>query len=143
MSDGKTILVVDDDSKLLLALQKRLTHAGFHVLTAMDGTQALELARDEPVDAISLDVRLPGDLDGLEVAAALQKDARTARIPILFVTGSATDDFKAQCKAVGGRYFIAKPYDSDLLIQTLRGIFGADELSEAQRISSAKRRQLA
>lgn len=142
MSNGKTVLVVEDDSKLLLGLQKRLMHAGYQVLTAMDGTEALALAREEVVDAISLDVRLSGDIDGLEVAAALQKDPRTARIPILFVTGSANDQFDSRCKAVGGRYFISKPYDPDLLIQTLRGIFGTDELSEARRISTAKRRQL-
>lgn len=141
MLNGKTILTVDDDIKILLGLQKRLTHEGYRVISATDGGSAIELARDETPDAISLDVRLPGDLDGLEVAATLQEDPRTARIPIIFVTGSADQEFKAKCQAVGGKYFLAKPYDSDLLLQLLRGIFARDELAEIRNLSAAKRRQ--
>jgi len=141
MSTEKTILVVDDDAKLLLALHKRLTQAGFQVLTAADAGQAMDIARTEHVDAISLDVRLPGELSGLDVAVALHQDARTASIPILFITGSANDDFKHMCRAVGGRFFIAKPYDADLLVQTLRGMLVEDDLAEVRRISTLKRRQ--
>ncbi len=141
MLNGKTILTVDDDIKILLGLQKRLTHEGYRVVSATDGRSAIELARDESPDAISLDVRLPGDLDGLAVAATLQKDPRTARIPIIFVTGSADQEFKAKCQAVGGKYFLSKPYDSDLLLQLLRGIFARDELAEIRTLSTAKRRQ--
>lgn len=137
----KSILVVDDDVRILLGLQKRLTSEGYHVETATDGAQAIDQARRLAIDVISLDVNLPGDISGLDVAATLQRDPHTARIPIVFITGSADEAFKEKCSAVGGRYYLAKPYDSDLLIQMLRGIFGADELSEAQRISSAKRRQ--
>lgn len=139
--NGKTILTVDDDTKVLLALHKRLTSAGYRVLSATDARGAVDLAREELPDAISLDVRLPGDQDGLAVAATLQQDPRTARIPIIFVTGSADQEFKAKCQAVGGRYFLSKPYDSDLLLQVLRGVFATDELAEIQRLSSAKRRQ--
>lgn len=137
----RTILVVEDDTKLLLALRKHLTHAGFEVLTAVDGPQALECARERRVDAISLDVNLRGDLNGLEVAELLQRDPRTSRIPIIFITGSADESFREARAAAGGRYFISKPYDSDLLIQVIRGIFAGDELAEVKRLSSAKRRQ--
>lgn len=137
----KTMLVVDDDAKLLLGLQKRLEANGHRVVAAMEGSEALERARQEPIDVILLDVSLPGCVSGLDVAAALRQDARTARIPIVFITGSADESFKQRCTAAGAKYFMAKPYDPELLLQTLRGIFGEDELSAAQRISRAKRRQ--
>jgi CheY-like chemotaxis protein len=141
MTELRTILVVDDDIDLLLAGQKRLTHAGFRVLTAACAADALEQARGGGVDAISLDVGLPGGPNGLEVAAALQRDPRTAKIPIIFITGSADEDFKRKCEAAGGRYFLAKPYDGELLVQILRGIFATDDLAEVRRIAHAKRRQ--
>jgi CheY-like chemotaxis protein len=137
----KTILVVDDDAGMLVVLQKRLEHAGYRVLTATDAVQALDWAESEHVDAISLDVRLPGDIDGLELAVRFRSNPLTGGIPIIFITGSADDTFGETCRAAGGRCFLAKPYDPDLLIQVLRNIFGADELGEMRRISQAKRRQ--
>lgn len=137
----RTMLVVDDDPKIVLGLQRRLEAQGHCVLTAMEGAQALDRARESALDAILLDVSLPGDVSGLDVATALRLDSRTARIPIVFITGSADEDFKQRASAAGAKYFLAKPYDPELLVQTLRAIFGEDELSEAQRISRAKRRQ--
>lgn len=141
MREPKTVLVVDDDTSLLLAGRKRLTHAGFQVLTATNGAAALEQARAGGVDAVALDVGLPGGLSGLDVAAQLQMDERTADIPIVFITGSADEHFKSRCASVGGRYFLAKPYDGDLLVQILRVIFATDDLAEMRQIASAKRRQ--
>jgi CheY-like chemotaxis protein len=134
-------VVVDDDADVLLALTKRLREAGWDVLTASNGTEALNLAHDTTVDAITLDVAMPGDMDGLDVASALSRDPQTAQIPIIFVTGTADAHFKEKCKAVGGRYFVSKPYDADLLVRLLESIFGKDELAEIKNISEAKRRQ--
>ena len=140
-SNWKTIVVVDDDADVLLALKKRLRGAGWDVLTASNGTEALNLARNTTVDAITLDVAMPGDMDGLDVASALSRDPRTARIPIIFVTGIADAHFKEKCEAVGGKYFVSKPYDADLLVRLLKSIFGQDELAEIKKISEARRRQ--
>ena len=141
MDPEKTVLAVDDDYQVLIGLERRLSQAGYRVLTATNGQDALDQVRTHLPDAISLDVRLPGDVDGLEVAACLKKDLRTAKIPIIFVTGSADDQFKRRCQTSGGKYFIAKPYDPDLLLQMLSTILATDELAEIKRISSAKRRQ--
>ncbi len=138
---SRVILLVDDDVKVLLALKKRLEHEGYRVITATSGEDALERMVDAAVDVVSLDVNMPGGLSGLDVAAALRADPHTANVPIIFVTGSADEEFKQRCTAVGGRYFLAKPFDSDLLCQMLKGIFARDELAEIQRISHAKRRQ--
>ena len=140
-SRSKTVLVVDDDVSIVHALKKRLAHEGYRVLSALDGNEALSFARNDRVDAITLDVALGGSLNGLDVAAALHRDPRTAAIPIVFVTGTADDQFHEKCQAVGGAFFLSKPYDARLVIRLLEGIFAKDELAEVQRLSQAKRRQ--
>ncbi|MGD8454703.1 MAG: response regulator [Phycisphaerae bacterium] len=137
----RTILVVDDDTDVLLALRKRLHDAGVDVLTASNGSEALELARQTTIDAITLDVSMPGGMNGMDVASALQHDPQTARVPIIFITGTADARFREKCEAVGAKYFLSKPYDAELLVQTLASIFGEDELAEIRKIAKAKRRQ--
>lgn len=139
--ENKTILVVDDDIDVLKALDRRLSHVGFVVLTASNGMDALELAAEQRIHAITLDVNLPGELDGLALANILRKQSHTARVPIVFITGAADGGFKRKCEGAGGDYFLAKPYDADLLIRTIQGIFAADELGRLQQLSQAKRRQ--
>src|SRR5436190_328053 len=94
---SRMILTVDDDAAILLALKKRLSAAGFDVLAAASGAEALAHARDHCVDAITLDVNLSGDIDGLSVSSSLHRDPRTATIPVIFVTGAADADFKRRC----------------------------------------------
>jgi CheY-like chemotaxis protein len=137
----RTILCVDDDVGLLLALKKRLEHAGLRVLTAGNAARALELAGAGGVDAITLDVGLPDEIDGIEAARRMRSDPQTAHIPILFVTGRADAAFRTRCESVGARYFLAKPYDAEVLLHLLESVFAADELAELRRLSQAKRRQ--
>src|SRR3954449_36365 len=66
-----TILVVDDDDRLVSSVRRVLAYEGYRVLTATSGTQGLQLARDEAPDLIILDVMLPG-VDGLEIARRVQ-----------------------------------------------------------------------
>lgn len=138
---SKTVLVVDDDADLVLAFRKRLISAGYNVITATSGTQAFREARAGHIDAITLDVGLWDQISGLDVASILSREPETGAIPILFITGQADDAFASRQREAGGRCFLSKPVDMDLLIRVLDGLFGFDELSEARRISSAKRRQ--
>lgn len=81
----RTILLVEDDRFLRKAAEAALRQAGFAVVTAADGEQALSVARAEPPDLILLDVIMP-KLQGFEVLAALKHDARTAPIPVLMLS---------------------------------------------------------
>ncbi|MCA9245208.1 MAG: response regulator [Phycisphaerales bacterium] len=136
----RMVMIVDDDAHFVIALEKRLRAAGYRTVTSLTADKAVGKAVDSPPDVILLDLCLNG-ADGLDVAAALRQEPATAHTPIIFVTGSASAEFKSACAAVGGKYFLAKPYDPDLLLQLLRSVFGTDELTEAQRLSAAKRRQ--
>ena len=136
-----TVLVVDDDLDVLHVCQRRLSRVGVRVLTAPNGIVALEHANRRCPDAVVLDVRMPGPMNGFSLAAALRRLPGWQRVPIVFVTGVPTRDIKERCESVGAECFIAKPFDMDVLFRLLQNLLGRDELAEAQLISSAKRRQ--
>lgn len=137
---NKSILVVDDDPRVVLAIQKRLEHAGYQVQTATRPDQALRLARCG-VDAITLDCELQAHLNGIQLARTLSCDRQTRNIPIVFITGRADPEFETLCNAVGAHCFLSKPYDGQVLVQLLDNLFARDELAQVQQISRAKRRQ--
>lgn len=109
----KTILVVDDDSHIREVLDVRLSSAGYEVIQASDGGEALELLGGTPVDLVISDIRMPG-LDGLELQARLEKTAPT--LPIIFLTayGSIQDAVKA-IKS-GAVDYLTKPFEGRELL---------------------------
>ena len=86
----KRILLVDDEPDILLTTGKRLEIAGFELLTAEDGEQALQKAQELP-DLIILDLMLP-KRSGLDVCATLRKDNRFDKTPIILYTAKGGDD---------------------------------------------------
>jgi CheY-like chemotaxis protein len=112
----KTVLVVDDEKNLLLVLERALMSAGYFVLTADNGPNAIQLVRSRKPDLIILDVSMP-TMDGGQVAAILKEDPATAKIPIFFLTALVSKNQQHQPgDIIGGNIFIAKPYDmGDLL----------------------------
>src|SRR5438270_10827934 len=85
MSDSKTILVADDESHILHVVSMKLRNAGYRVLTASDGQEALELALQEKPDLIITDYHMPL-LSGLELCRRLKQDASTMGIPAIMLT---------------------------------------------------------
>ncbi|MGH2386096.1 MAG: response regulator, partial [Candidatus Limnocylindria bacterium] len=86
-----TVLAIDDDPAALALYRGALSPEGFRVIGAATGEEGLARARSEPVDAIVLDLLLPG-LDGFQVAARLKADTATADTPILVITGHELSD---------------------------------------------------
>src|SRR5208282_1463309 len=82
---GKKILVADDESHILHVVSLKLRNAGFEVLTAADGLEALELAQTERPDLLITDYHMP-QLSGLELCQKLKHDPATARIPAIMLT---------------------------------------------------------
>jgi twitching motility two-component system response regulator PilH len=80
------ILLVDDSKFLRMATERALARAGYVVITASDGSKAIELAKNERPEVILLDMLLPG-MTGPDVLKALKKDAGTAGIPVVAFTG--------------------------------------------------------
>jgi two-component system, OmpR family, alkaline phosphatase synthesis response regulator PhoP len=104
-----TIMVVEDDEELNDILHYNLTRAGYHVVQAWDGRQAVEAVRREPPDLVLLDIMLP-ETDGWEVCRFLADAPDRQRIPIIIFTAkSAREDFD-QARQFNLAGFFTKPY---------------------------------
>jgi CheY-like chemotaxis protein len=137
--NAKRILIVDDEAPLRFLLSKQLTRAGFEALTAADGPAALAVVAESPVDAVVLDVVMPG-MDGFEVCRRLKADPQTAAVPVLFLSASCSGDFRRRAFLLGGAEFLAKPFQIEELPAYLRAILGdgaiADRPAPAGRVVS-------
>ena len=83
----RRILVVEDDPTMTEMLRILLEDSGYRILTAESGEEALDFAREQIPDLITLDLGLPGGIDGREVVRRLRNDPETAAVPIIVVTG--------------------------------------------------------
>jgi len=114
--DNKVILLVEDEERILRFMNISLRAAGYRVLTAMDGEQALELVQSEKPDMMLLDIFLPG-MNGLD---ALRKLRTFSTMPVIVI--SARDSLGPQALALGANEFITKPFKPEDLIQRMRAI---------------------
>jgi signal transduction histidine kinase/CheY-like chemotaxis protein len=108
---GTSVLVVDDDAAARDLLGRFLRRAGFTVLTAATGEQAIRMAREQRPDVITLDVIMP-EMDGWEVLRALKADPDVEHIPVILLT--ITDDQNLGY-ALGAAEYLTKPVDWDRL----------------------------
>src|SRR5919199_6491274 len=102
----KTILVVDDEPKIVQLARDYLEHAGFNVLTAHDGKSALASVRTHKPDLVVLDLGLPA-MDGLDVTRAVRKDSN---IPIIMLTARAEESDKLIGLEFGADDYVTKPF---------------------------------
>ncbi len=117
--DGYRILAVDDDPALLRALRRGLRLEGFAVRTAGSGREALQIAAEEPPDAIVLDVSMPG-MSGIEVCACLRE--RGAEVPVLMLSAMDEVADRVAGLAAGADDYVIKPYDLGELVLRLRAL---------------------
>ena len=108
---GLLILVADDDEDILMLLSFHLERAGFEVVKAHNGLQALELAVERRPALAVLDVMMPG-LDGFDVTRELRADARTRSMPVILLTARAQATDVAQGMAAGADEYVKKPFDA-------------------------------
>jgi CheY-like chemotaxis protein len=117
--EKKRILVVDDEPDVLMLLGERLSKAGYDVIKAASGKEAIETAGKKSPNLIVLDIAMPG-MDGSEVASILRSDPKTKDIPILFLTCLFTKQEEKVCgHLLGQNFFIAKPYDAAELLKEI------------------------
>ncbi len=114
----KTILVVDDEPKIVQLARDYLEHAGFGVLTASDGPTALHAARSSKPDLIVLDLGLP-QLDGLDVTRSLRKDSD---VPIIMLTARTEESDKLIGLELGADDYITKPFSPKELVARVRTV---------------------
>ena len=106
--EQKTILAVDD-TELNIEILLELLEDKYDMLVSLDGPGALELAGEEDIDLILLDIMMP-DMDGYEVCKKLKENNKTKDIPVVFITAKTDEDSIAQAYEVGGVDYITKPF---------------------------------
>jgi two-component system, OmpR family, alkaline phosphatase synthesis response regulator PhoP len=114
----KTILVVDDEFKIVKIARDYLEHAGFAVLTTNNGKSALFIARSAKPDLVILDLGLP-EMDGLDVARALRRDSR---VPIIILTARGEETDKLVGLELGADDYITKPFSPKELVARVRAV---------------------
>ncbi len=131
--DKKTILVVDDEADVRNFLKVALVAAGFNVVTANDGFEALEAVKKRIPDLISLDLVMPRK-SGAKFHRELTKNKEWAKIPVIIVTGHARDDLgKADLKELtmsGPGIYLEKPVKPDNYIAAIKKTLGMDTSAE-------------
>jgi two-component system alkaline phosphatase synthesis response regulator PhoP len=118
-----TVLVVDDEPKIVQLARDYLEHAGFAVLTAGDGSAALQASRVRQPDLIVLDLGLPG-LDGLEVMRSIRASGST---PIVVLTARDTELDKLLGLELGADDYITKPFSPRELVARVRAVLRRSE----------------
>ena len=114
----KTVLVVDDEPKIVQLARDYLEHAGFAVLTARDGKTALAGIRSAKPDLVILDLGLPG-MDGLDVTRAVRKDSN---VPIVMLTARGEESDKLVGLELGADDYITKPFSPKELVARVRAV---------------------
>ncbi|MCX7839769.1 MAG: response regulator transcription factor [Anaerolineae bacterium] len=115
---AKKILVVEDEKKLVAILKGYLEQAGFHVVTASDGEQALAVFRHEKPALVLLDLNLP-KLDGLDVCRALRKESN---VPIIMVTARVEEADRLIGLELGADDYITKPFSPREVVARVRAV---------------------
>ena len=129
------LLVVDDDRMLRSMAVKALVHAGFKVMDAGGGDEALARFDGMPFDLVLLDVMMPG-MDGYEVCRRIRANPLGARLPVLMLTGLDDTGSIEQAYASGATDFITKPINWTLLSHRVRYALRASAAAEAMRRTS-------
>ncbi|MBU4447645.1 MAG: response regulator [Proteobacteria bacterium] len=119
------ILLVEDNEMNRDMLSRRLLKAGFEMVMAVDGEQAIDLARSEAPDLILMDISLPG-LDGWEATRRLKARPETKSIPIIALTAHAMAGDREKSLAAGCNDYDIKPIDFRRMMEKIQGLLGQE-----------------
>ena len=118
-----TILAVDDSASMRQMVSFTLKGAGYEVIEAADGKQALELAKQKRVNLVLTDVNMPV-MDGIALIKALRALPNYKFTPMLMLTTESADHKKQEGKAAGATGWIVKPFNPDQLLATIKKVLG-------------------
>jgi CheY-like chemotaxis protein len=125
-----TILIIEDDAAVREALQALLKKVGYDVMLAADGMSAIRSAQQRPPQLVLVDLGLPGG-DGFTVIERIRRVARLRLVPIVVLTGKASEENRARAKAAGASAFLSKPPDSAELLRVIAEATGRPAPSAA------------
>ena len=117
-----SILLVDDYEIIRTILERILQQLGYQNLCmAVDGLEALNLLRSQPIDLVNTDYHMP-EMDGISLFQSMQQDPALARIPVLLISGVPTEKFATQALAMGIQSTLNKPFRAEQLDQEIQSL---------------------
>jgi two-component system, chemotaxis family, chemotaxis protein CheY len=118
-----TILAVDDSASMRQMVAFTLKGAGFEVVEAADGNEALDLAKRKSVNLVLSDVNMP-NMDGITLIRRLREVPAYKYTPMLMLTTESAGDKKQEGKAAGATGWIVKPFSPEQLLATINRVLG-------------------
>jgi DNA-binding response OmpR family regulator len=115
---NRTILVADDDKKIVDLVALYLKRDGYNVLPAYDGREALEMTRRKQPDLVVLDLMMP-ELDGMDVCRLLRAESN---VPVIMLTARTTDEDKLRGLDIGADDYVTKPFNPRELMARIRAV---------------------
>ena len=131
---SEKILVVEDEPTLVETLEYNLSHQDYEIFTAMDGREALAMAREEHPDLIVLDLMLPG-MDGIEVCRVLRQEMS---VPILMLTARDEEIDKVVGLEVGADDYMTKPFSMRELLARVKALLRRERLIREELSAEAQ-----
>ena len=119
---ARMIMTVDDSTSMRQMVKATLLSAGYDVVEASDGQEALEYARENPVDLVITDVNMPR-MDGITLVSELRLLPSYRLTPVLLLTTESTMEKKMEGKRAGATGWIVKPFNPAQLLMTLDKLF--------------------
>lgn len=136
------ILIVDDQPDNVRVVGQLLAQAGFEVVPAMSGKEALELVAGEPPDLVLLDMRMPG-MTGFDVLKALQEAPATRDIPVIFLTADVERDSLTRAFGAGAVDYLTKPFVPDELLVRVHTHIELKQSRDALRRIAVEKQEIA
>jgi CheY-like chemotaxis protein len=118
---ANTILVVDDDQLMHRLFQHHLERAGYRMISATTGREAIEMATREQPQLIVMDIMMP-DMDGLAALRELKKCDASKQIPVIMITANASHLSRQEASSYGATIFLTKPISPTQLLTEIRKV---------------------
>ena len=124
-----TVLIVDDERSIRISLRTILSNIGFEIIEAARGEEAVSLVRTAQLDAVLLDINMPG-MGGVEVCRVMRKES--TRLPIVMLTVQGSEDRKVEALEAGADDYITRPFQLRELIARLRAAVRRNKAFDVQ-----------
>jgi len=133
------ILVVDDQNDNLVLISLAVQEMGYHVVTAVNGEDAVSVALLARPQLILMDIAMP-KLDGIEATRTIRRSEKVGAVPVVILTAFETDDFRQRAAEAGANGYFTKPIDfdrlGDFINKLMRGVSGEEKEAEHSSIST-------
>lgn len=118
---GEKVLVVDDEKHIVKLLEVNLEKAGYKVICAYNGYEALEKIKEDMPNVIILDIMMP-EMDGIEVLKKIRENPQTKRLPVIMLTAKSSDEDIFLGWKEGADSYLTKPFEPAEVVVMVKGI---------------------